>query len=182
MTPVQFETLILKQLAHLGIFVFLYVICWVGQCITLQKWLRKIGEENSWGAWVPFYSTWLVLKGGDKHWWWFASLILSILFTFVPWDFAQYLASLLSVIADVGIVWAYFVMWKKAPRQGWFNFGWIVATWVLTICLVVVVGVDVFKDLKAYETLPPSPSSSPIPSESSSPVPFDSSSPNPSPS
>lgn len=71
-------------------FAFLFVAAmYVFIAICLQRIFKKAGVENTWAAWVPFYSHWKLLEvGGQPGYWAVLALIplvgiASAVFTFI---------------------------------------------------------------------------------------------------
>lgn len=74
----------------LGVFVLFFAAAlYVFIAICLQQIFKKAGVENTWAAWVPFYSHWKLLEiGGQPGYWAVLALIplvgiASVVLTFI---------------------------------------------------------------------------------------------------
>ncbi|HLP87164.1 MAG TPA: DUF5684 domain-containing protein [Nostocaceae cyanobacterium] len=69
----------------------------------MQKIFDKVGEENSWFAWIPILNVWIMYKAGDKSPWWIIGFII---------PFVNIVAAVIYIMAFVNVI-------KKINKNPW---------------------------------------------------------------
>jgi hypothetical protein len=83
--------------------VIIGIAAYVFTSYCFQKIYDRLGEPNSWFAWVPLLNNWIMYKAGDQSPWWLIALFIPLL---------NFVAIVFLIIAFVNIV-------KKLGKNPW---------------------------------------------------------------
>lgn len=118
---------------------FIGLIGYVFSSIALMMLFKKAGHPQAWGAWVPFYNTYLFIKFGGQNTLWFWIYLASIFVAAVPFigSIASFVGSVLFTIATV---YAIIFISKSFGKQDnivlWTLFGFfLLPVWALVLAL-----------------------------------------------